>query len=213
MLQCIPGCVPWGVIGTFLPDYLHTDSPARLPVEHATIVMNIFTLGCIVGTYVGGSIGQWLYDQSPRLPPLLMFSAGTVGVFPMWYLITSTPSSLLVCSFVAGVGGFFAAQTGPNVKAMLNNVTKSNQRGVAFASFTLFDDVGKGAGPAVIAYFIQKYGRKMAFAMSMLCWVPCAILCGLTVFTVIPDEKKAAQDVKRSNDTSYELAGIIVDKK
>jgi len=79
-------------------------------------------------------------------------------------------------------------QTGPNIRAALSNAVSSDQRGLAFASFTLFDDLGKGAGPVAVAALVHAFGRTRAFAWSMLGWLPCALLCGCTALTVGRDE-------------------------
>merc|ERR1712060_974084 len=126
-------------------------------------------------------------NKSKRLPPLLMFVCGIIGVFPLWYLIMHTPSSLSSCILLAFFGGCFANVTGPNIRSTLTNVTHNHQRGTAFASFTLFDDLGKGIGPIYVASLVEEYGRTKAFAASMFFWIPCAILCGLTGFTVNRD--------------------------
>ena len=46
-LQGLPGCVPWGVIGTFLPDYLHSN--CGYSVGEASFVMACFSLGGFAG--------------------------------------------------------------------------------------------------------------------------------------------------------------------
>ena len=53
--------------------------------------------------------------------------------------------------------------------------------------------VGKGAGPVVIAALIHALGRPSALALSMLGWMPCAILCGCTSLTVVADEMRMAK--------------------
>jgi len=192
MLQGIPGCVPWGVIITFLPDYLHVDT--GLTVHEATVVMGFLTIGQFAGNILGSEAGQRLYNINPRLPPLLMVTAGTLGVAPFWILIRHTPSSALGRCALAAIGGTLASTTGPNARATLSNVTESRQRGVAFASFILFDDVGKGAGPMLVAALVRTYGRRTAFSLAMLNWIPCAALCGMTAFTVSRDQRKVASN-------------------
>ena len=195
-LQGIPGCLPWGTIGTFLPDYLHANR--NRTVREATAVLGAFTIGCAAGQLAGGVCGQRLFNRDARLPSLLMFGASMAGIVPMWLLIARTPDSLARCACLAAAGGFFASQTGPNVRAMLANVTSSQQRGLAFAGFTLADDLGKGAGPVGVAALIAYLGRPRALAVSMLGWLPCALICGLTAFTVTgelrPDEFAEADE-------------------
>ena len=187
--QGIPGCVPWGVIGAFLPDYLHAD--AGFSVPHATLVMSGFSLGACLGTFCGGELGQSCYNRDRRRPALLMLVAGSGGVLPMWLLIAHTPSTLAACALLASCGGFLATQTGPNVRATLTNVTQPDQRGFAFATFALCDDLGRGAGPVLIAYAIRRWGRRATFAWAMFWWIPCALLCGATALTVGADERRA----------------------
>ena len=42
----------------------------------------------------------------------------------------------------------------------------------AFAAFALFDDVGKAAGPAVLAALVRAHGRQRVFATAMFGWLP-----------------------------------------
>ena len=185
-LQGIPGCVPWGTINAFLPDYLHAE--AGFTVQQATLIMSGFSLGGGIGTLLGGELGQRLYNRDRRWPSLLMLAAGVTGIFPLVVLIWTTPSSMLACALLGGLSGLFATQTGPNVRATLTNVTQTDQRGLAFASFALFDDLGRGAGPALIAQCTRRFGRRTTFAWSILGWLPCAMLNGATALTIRRDE-------------------------
>lgn len=242
-LQGLPGCIPWGVIIAFLPDYLHQQG--GFSVYEATLIMGAFSVGGGLGTFVGGEGGQLLYNRSPRLPALLMLVMGSLGVLPFWIIISHTPPSLLVAGALACIGGVCATTTGPMIRATLTNVTATeqvsatppqteptsapcrlppsaplpsappllttplhtsfldpprprtrppppftSQRGVAFAAFALFDDIGKGAGPVVIARMVKTMGRRRAFSLAMLGWLPCAILCGATALTVEADEER-----------------------
>lgn len=161
------------------------------PVEVATLIMNGYAVGGLAGVLVGGELGQRLYNRSVQLPQLLMLLAGTLGILPMYALIGHTPTSALACALLAACGGFFATQTGPNIRAVLTNTTRADERGLAFASFALCDDLGKGAGPALIAHLVQLYGRRATFAWAMLAWAPCACLCCATALTVRHDEAAA----------------------
>ena len=120
--------------------------------------------------------------------------AGSLGAVPMYTLVRFPPADAMAgCMLLAVCGGTLATVTGPIVRATLTNVTHGRQRGLAFASFALFDDVGKGAGPALISVLIQSFGRRWTFAAAMWLWVPCAVLNGLTAYTVAADEKQAAR--------------------
>lgn len=207
-LQGIPGCVPWGVIGAFLPDYLHKD--VGYSVEVATAIVSAFSIGGFLGVFIGGEWGQRLYNvHGARAPAALMLVAGSLGSVPMYVLVAHTPVDAIAgCMLLAVCGGVLATITGPNVRANLTNVTHGRQRGLAFASFALFDDVGKGAGPALIALMVQRVGRRTTFAMAMFGWVPCAICNGLTAYTATADERRAARMIGVPNAGSASDARV-----
>ena len=48
VFQGAPGCIPWGIINTYLNDYLSSDR--GLSVEGATLVILVFGLGNFIGT-------------------------------------------------------------------------------------------------------------------------------------------------------------------
>lgn len=60
LLQGLPGCLPWGVIQTYITDYLHQQK--GLSIEIATTVIMLFGVGCAVGVIAGGAAGQALYN-------------------------------------------------------------------------------------------------------------------------------------------------------
>ena len=210
-LQGIPGCVPWGVISAFLPDFLHAD--AGFSVREATLIVTAFTLGGLLGTHVGGQLGQALYNRSSQAPAALMFSAGALGIVPMWTLVMHAPSGVAGCALLAVFGGFFASQTGPNIRCVLCNVTQSDQRGLALAAFALADDVGKGVGPVAIAALVGRLGRKKAFAWSMVFWLPCAVLCGATALTVGADEARARAGQKDHSHSRFDCSSEFEDQQ
>ena len=199
-LQGLPGCVPWGVINTFLPDFLHANS--GLTVSEASSVMAVFSIGGFAGMVAGSELGQRLYDSSVRLPAVLMLVTSALAILPSWLLIAATPSTLFGCCALAFAGGFLAAQTGPNIRATLSNVVLSEQRGFAFAAFSLFDDVGKGAGPVVVAALVRSLGRTRAFSRAMLGWLPCALLCGATALTVRADHAAVTKALAQADSAA-----------
>lgn len=199
MIQGAPGCVPWGIIHTYLNDYLSQDR--GMSIQKATLVFVMFGLGKTLGLLVGGLGGSTLYLANCRYPALLAGSAAILGCFPFWLLLNhvDNTSPLLWVFFVAFLFGSLCTITGPIVKATLQNVCLPQARGQAFALFNLFDDLGKGLGPALVAFWIvQLGGRKPAFNMALLCWLLCGILNLLIFFTVAKDETRVHMAISRS---------------
>ena len=132
LIQGIPGCVPWGVIGTYLNDYLSYDM--KFTSTEAAFVITALGTGIVTGQVIGGLVGQSLYNRSPPLQCILMGATTSLGAFPMLYVINAekVPSfffgvdswhsranmyhSILLASFITGT---IAAITGPNIRSLL----------------------------------------------------------------------------------------------
>lgn len=216
IFQGAPGCVPWGIVNTFLNDYLSSD--CGLPVEGATLIILLFGLGNFLGTIQGGVGSSYLYTRyGSHYPALLSGGAAIAGCIPMWGLINYnfdsinggknnndiddyfanggdsaiTFSTYFTPGIIAIVAGSASGVTGPIVKSTLQNVTMPHMRGQAFALLNTFDDFGRGLGPAFVAWMIQNLGgRTRAFNIGVTGWIVCGILNTMLFCTVERDEEK-----------------------
>jgi len=189
LLQGAPGCLPWGVVNSYLNDFLHSNR--GMSVEKATTVILVFGFGNFLGLVLGGAAGSLLYRRSSRIPPLFAGVMAIAGCFPMWLMINvvyeSTPVPLV--ALISVLAGICSGVTGPIVKSTLTNVTLPNTRGQAFALQTTFDDVGRGLGPVFVAILISNFGgRTNAFNFAVFGWILCGVFNLLLYFTVEKDE-------------------------
>ena len=191
VLQGAPGCVPWGIVNTFLNDYLAVDRGMSVP--RATLVVMIFGAGNFFGMLAGGYGGGWLYRRDCRYPSLLAGCAAVVGCVPFYVMINgvTATSRLVWYGPVTLLAGCCSGITGPIVKTTMQNVSMPQTRGTALALFNTFDDFGRGLGPVFVAVLIQKLGgRTPAFNWGVLGWVLCGLLNGITFFTIRQDEER-----------------------
>ncbi|KAL4426059.1 hypothetical protein ABPG77_007855 [Micractinium sp. CCAP 211/92] len=181
------GCIPWGMILTYLNDYLSQNK--GLSVQGATAVLLFLGLGGAVGVVGGGVVGQWLYNRRKWAMSLFIGGCTVAGTLPMFFLVNADVASMvpltILCSLLAGG---LSGTVGPNMRAMILNVNEPEQRGVALAIQTTMDDLGKGLGPVFVAFFIQRLGRTGAFNLSTAGWIPCGLLLMGTAFTLARDE-------------------------
>ena len=190
-LQGIPGCVPWGVIIVYLQDYLQAD--LGLSLERSAMVLTCFAIGGFGGQFIGGELGQRLYTWRKPAAAWHMSIAELLSVPPLVLMLTTSrkDASFARLAPVAVVLGLLATQTGPIVRACLTNTTAPRARASAFAVFALFDDLGKGFGPVVIAMLVKAYGRRRAFVYAAVFgWGVGSLVNAAITLTLEADERR-----------------------
>jgi MFS family permease len=204
LLQGIPGCVPWGVFFIYLNDFYAQDK--GFSVEMATLIVMTGAAATLAGSFVGGLIGNKIYNRNPRYLPLFIGVACIVGVIPMAFLL-NYPSqvgvehpSMIVPLALAFITGFIIIFPAPNIKAITLNVNSPETRGSILSMSNLFDSLGNGMGPALISLFIIAFGRVWAFNIANLFWIACGILEIMMFFTFVADEQRLSVLMKKKAD-------------
>jgi MFS family permease len=198
--QGIFGTVPWGVFFVFLNDFLAQDK--GYSVQTATHIVMGIGGASIAGGFIGGLIGNRLYNRHPRYLPLLCGVTTLLGVIPTAALIqfparSGADASTLPLLLIGVAAGFTVAMTSSNVRAILLNVNAPETRGSIFALFNLFDDLGRGLGPFVISRFILLLdSRERAFHVANLMWVVCGLLLLVMARTFPRDEVVLTQRLR-----------------
>ncbi|CAD7944940.1 unnamed protein product [Amoebophrya sp. A25] len=176
LLQAIPGCVPVSLILTFLPDYLI--SQHGMSVQSTVLVQTTWGVASLALTFLGGMLGQRMYETNKNHFCRFLAVAVAAGVFP-FLILTNLSASLIAnqetgrCTFLSLVlacAGGLVGIAGPNVRATLMHLNPSSARGTVFSALTLCDDLGKGFGPFVIVILISIFGRRIAFSIAFCFW-------------------------------------------
>ena len=183
-LQGMAGTVPWAVFFVYLADYLAQD--IGYSIQISTLVVSVIGLSAMFGGFIGGLIGNKLYNINPKYQPLLSAICTFIGMIPTAFLINiaplnETPSTIAYPIILGIFSGFFITVTAPNMKAILMNVNNSSTRGSAFALYNLADDLGRGFGPFIISFFILQFGRQLGFNIANAIW----FLCGIAILCMI----------------------------
>tara|TARA_B100001996_G_scaffold261320_1_gene203558 strand:- start:1061 stop:2323 length:1263 start_codon:yes stop_codon:yes gene_type:complete len=189
-LQGIAGTVPWSVFFVYLTDYLAQD--IGYSVQMASLVVFVVGLSAMAGGFIGGLLGNRLYNINPTYQPLLSAICTFIGMIPTAFLINLNPvsanASIAYPLILAIFSGFFITITAPNMKAVLMNVNHSNTRGMAFSIYNLADGLGRGFGPFIISFFILQFGRQWGFNLANGIWFFCGISILLMMKTYSKDQ-------------------------
>jgi predicted MFS family arabinose efflux permease len=198
ILQSLPGIVPWSVLLVYLNDFLAQEK--GYTVQAATTLVMLLGVGILSGNIVGGFIGDIIYRKSKKWLPIACGMMVLVGVI-LTLMIVLYPSQanvqnpeyipLIVLSVLTGI---IIAPAGTMLWAMLINVNLPEVRGSASSLFNMVDTLGKGFGPFFVSQIIVALGRQQAFVISILFWVPSALIFFLLAFT-LPKDVEALETV------------------
>lgn len=165
----------------------------------ATLIVMAIGGAAILGGFLGGLLGNRVYNHNPAWLPIYCGLTTLIGIVPTALLINYPPQtgvadpSLTLPMLYGLLCGFTIAITGSNVRAILLNVTAPDRRGSVFALYNLADDLGRGLGPWVIGLLVGVFGRVTAFNLANLFWV----FCGFTLIymsrTFPRDERALAE--------------------
>jgi MFS family permease len=196
LLQGTPGCVPWGIVNTYLNDFLSENR--GMTVQSATVTVMMFGAGNFLGMLLGGGGGGTLYRIDKRYPAVLAGVSAIAACFPFWILLNHVDASTAwwYTTAVSLTAGLASGVTGPIIKATLQNVTFPETRGQAFALFNVADDFGRGLGPVFISLLITGMGgRTPAFNLGVLGWAVCGLVNLCVFFTVEKDERRVQETI------------------
>ncbi|WP_297067329.1 MFS transporter [Thermococcus sp.] len=188
-LQGLVGTVPWGVLMYWLVSFLMVTR--GMSKETATFVLLIIGIATVIGTLVGGYIGDYFERRTPGGRALItgisiflgMIAAMGIILYPLppelslrgWLALTMY--SLLFLQLVS-----FA---GPNVTAIISQVNLPEDRGTIFGVFNIINSVGKALGPLFGGLLIEGlkntgYTNARAYEYTLIAgslfWTLCAVI-------------------------------------
>ncbi len=199
LLQGVPGCVPWSVFFVFLADYYERTYLIN-KVEASGLIV-FMAVGIFLGTFIGGIIGQKLYNKNSSYQPIFVMVSIFFGLFPCLYLLFSkelvNTNMFLVLNIFSGI---IISLPISNVRSILSAVNLPKERGAIFAIYNLFDDLGRGLGPAFSVIFLTIFSedRSTGLAIAILFWIPCALFWFPAVFNFKKEELETNELIKKS---------------
>ena len=159
--------IPWGVVFTFLNDYLSQEQ--GLSVQFATILLFWFGVGCAAGGVLGGFIGAKAMRINRAALPLFMACATFVGIFPFLGLLDlDLKHDSLLASVIALASGCIANLPSVNVRPCLINVNPPETRGAAMTTANLMINVARGAGPSLITMAQVMFGASRQISFNVV---------------------------------------------
>ncbi|MCE9599662.1 MAG: MFS transporter [Spirochaetia bacterium] len=85
IFQGIPGCVPWGLLFTYMVQFYEQGKGVH--VDQATAIVAAFGVSTIFGTFIGGFVGKTIYLKKKNLLPVFCALSILIGCIPGLYLV------------------------------------------------------------------------------------------------------------------------------
>ena len=185
--QSIPSCVPWGVLNTFVTDYVAQNR--RMGIVGATNALMVYAAGGLIGTLGGASLTQRLFNRVPRLVGIVVAMSTAAGIGPMLYIIRGAygPGHFAPLGGAAFGAGILTCVAAPTLRGAILCVNSPETRGSAFAILIFLDSMGRGLGPLGAASLSARQGRMQAFTSSICLWAISAGFQFMLTFTLARD--------------------------
>ena len=216
-LQGLAGTVPWGVLMYWLVSFLIVTR--GMSKETATFVLLILGIATVIGTLLGGYVGDYFERRTPGGRALVTGAAIFLGMLAaIGVIVYPLPPQLSPAQWLAlAVYSLLFLQlvsfAGPNVTAIISQVNLPEDRGTVFGVFNIIDNVGKALGPLFGGFLIETlrkagYTNAQAYEYTLiigsLFWTLCAAVW-LWIRHQYPKDREEVREILRKR--AEELLG------
>ena len=167
MLQGLFSSIPWGIVFTFLNDYLSQEQGLSVPAS--TFLVLLFGIGAAIGSITGGLVGGMCMRVNRSLLPLFCSAATLIGTFPFLGLLDLKLDGIHIVYTVllALSSGLIANMPSVNIRPCILNVNPPETRGAAMTANNLMINVARGAGPSLITLSQKFFGVSRQYSFNI----------------------------------------------
>lgn len=186
MAQGFFGVFPWNVLTFWFFRYLETER--GYTADQAMVTMLVAIVALAAGYFVGGSLGDALFQRTPR--GRVLVGAGGVLAGALFLLATMNVDRGNVTLFVALLGftGITMSVASPNVIATVHDTTVPEARSTARSLHKLVEDGGAALAPYLAGVIAMRSSLHVAILLICIAtWLVCAVLFGVTALVVPGD--------------------------
>ena len=192
ILQGLAGSMPWVIMGAFLILWLVEER--GLSTQQAPIVFGIMLVGTAISNVMGGIIGDWAEQKSPKYGRAFIGQMSVIFGIPLTIiLLTRTENwsipALTAFSFIIGL---LISWPGKGSKEpMMAAVVPPELRSTAFAMTTFVESGFAAIVALVFGLIADKIDLQTAMFWTIpIPWIVCAILFSGFYFTYPKDREK-----------------------
>lgn len=193
-------------VGTWTIFYLSNKINDNNAILVALAIVLLGGTGAIVGTMMGGRLGDSFYRSGKIRGRVVISLFGLILgiiVFLIFYLIpfnTTTPSqyifSFIIFLILYWIGSFLTSLCAPNIYAIYSEVSVPELRGTANAFTGVIASIGGIIGQFTFSYIIERDMKLFPFAVSLLLSVFLfGTLFWIITYSYYPQESKELRNI------------------
>ncbi|MCX8200627.1 MAG: MFS transporter [Candidatus Caldarchaeum sp.] len=195
-LQGFFGVFPWQALTAWAFTYLLLERGFK-EVEAMFVMLSWLTM-MIVGNFVGGGIGDYLFSRNVSGRALL----GAVDVFLsalLIYLTITWPREDVLGFIVLGsLTCFVMPMAGPNVSASITDFVEPEARSSADSLLRVFETAGSSTAPLIAGFLADAYGLGLGILyVSASTWIVCGVLFTALVFVIRKDIANLRSEMRK----------------
>jgi MFS family permease len=185
-IQGFFGVFPWNVITFWFFTYLEKErgySDAALLVTMATAVIVL-----AVGYPVGGAIGDFLFQRTPRGRAIIATIGVLTGAILMWVTLSIPAGNQTAFLIMLSLTALFIPFAAPNVIATVYDVTLPEVRSTAMSIQSFIESAGAALSPLIAGFIADR--SSLGSAILLICvstWLLCALFFAAVAFLVPAD--------------------------
>lgn len=189
ILQGLAGTMPWVVLGLYFITWMvdTRGMTEALVFDHpqgsATLAFAAIVLGTVISNILGGVIGDWAEEVSPRYGRAFIGQVSVLSGIPLSYVMLTQTTDWPFWGFVALCFGtaLLISWSGKGAKEpMMQGAVPPELRGTAFAMVTFIES----GFAALVAYVAGLLADRIGFTQAMIWtipvpWIVCFVLYSL----------------------------------
>ena len=192
ILQGLAGSMPWVIMGAFLILWLVEER--GLSTQQAPIVFGIMLVGTAISNVMGGIIGDWAEQKSPKYGRAFIGQMSVIFGIPLTIILltrTENWSIPALTAFSFFIGLLISWPGKGSKEPMMAAVVPPELRSTAFAMTTFVESGFAAIVALVFGLIADKIDLQTAMFWTIpIPWIVCAILFSGFYFTYPKDREK-----------------------
>jgi len=200
------GVFPWNVITYWFFRYLETERGYTSDAVLVTMVVAVLVLA--VGYFVGGAVGDFLFQRTRRGRALVAATAVLLGAILLFLTMSVPVENQGLFLIMISLTALFIPFASPNVISTVYDITLPEVRSTAAAVQYFIESAGAATAPFLAGLIAVR--SSLHDAILIVCestWVVCAIFLAAVAYLVPRDIEALRQAMRQRAEKELAAAG------